>query len=350
VPIVAPNFYPEDLHEKVFLVHHQPSPIPIMPAAIRSNAGGKRKRVKKNRRRTTAAQSEESDLSSSSDSEVERTPSVAKTVDRRAAAKEEIASSSSSSSSSESSDEETSQAPIASEKRHRKRTRKGKVEKAQDVNIREAANHTTAAGSASITTPKDIEQIKSLPDPSEDQRLNDTTIASLAYAQQYHINRIAWKFNKARQEHLIRHMTSRLDETKGDKVMEADGKEQNEVEDEIDKPSGWPDEWNCCVGLYLYTVQGAAKERLVQRLRQSAQKRVPDVVVEKISTAPDQVQAADNSIAKSVSFGDMAMGMSQDQDDSQPASSKVTVEERDRIQFERERARTLLTIMHQSFY
>ena len=117
----------------------------------------------------------------------------------------------------------------------------------------------------------------------------------------------------------------------------------------------WPDEWNRCVAQYLLTVQGKAKERLLDTLTRAAHQDIPPIVEDEAAVA-DTGAAADavsapgaettSKSTMSVSFGDLAMRhdaagvLNGDQ-----ASTAKSAQEVHKIRFEKERAENLLREM-----
>lgn len=321
-----------------------------------TKTAAKRKRVRKTKKRTTAAEEDSPSDSSSSDSDEGETNQIVARRNEEAIAgrrngvkhdKVEVitktSSSSSSSSSSDSSDSEEARTGDGKpEKRRRKRVRKTKSK------TEEGANKGTELAAK---PPVELETIRLLPDPRLDARLSEATMAALGYAKVYLLERPSWKFSKARQEHLIRHMLSRPISMSDGRVEQAnkeagEDKEHGVDEDDAPQASWWPDEWNGCVALYLATVQGAAKARLLQRLRDAAAQSVPEVPLpaapkQETDTNGPSSEVQQNQQAKSVRFAEMAM--TADERSTVDYTSKVS--HREQILFERGRARALLSQM-----
>ncbi|UZJ57278.1 hypothetical protein CBS101457_006598 [Exobasidium rhododendri] len=336
----------------------------------------KRKRVRsrKGRKRTNEVEKKEeqagSSSSSSSDSEEEERknrPTVSKAV----AAKADIE---------ESAPVDIAQLPEETgeekkDKRKRKRTR-GKAKKVGEEELAEpeadgksadAARHVSvdntehAAADIIKTAPikPSVEMLEYLEKVGLPNNLNEKTSNALRYARQYHVDRANWKFNKAKQEYLIRHMLTPPVErkdgaTEGQRDGEGDGDGKGEDGgDDEGKPAidqFWPDDWNRCVAKYLITIQGKAKERLFDILNLAAQRDVPPVAQEQSMTPGDSSTAAlpphsaPTVEAKSVSFGDLAMEQQNANAvlNSGIQSNALSAVEVSRIQFEKERAQKML--------
>ncbi|PWN92067.1 hypothetical protein FA10DRAFT_82277 [Acaromyces ingoldii] len=298
------------------------------PTSASAGAGGtgagagKRKRPRKSKKRTTGVVSDSSDDDESSDEEDEAAP--AQQV-KKAASKKQFESdsdsdsdSSSSSSSSSSSDSESEEEVKESRGSKRKRKRKRASDKNQVKKVEESA--TVAKKAEPRNEGATREQIQQLGEPEEDGALGEPAKRALEYARQYHLDRPAWKFNKARQLWLIRHALSMptsegLSANPSEDVANKEAvskenkdpsKEEEEEEEEI--PPFWTDRWTVLAGSYLATVQGGAKERLIGSLREAATAEIPAIPQRATAEAEDSfaTSAADEK-SKSVSFGDLAM-------------------------------------------
>lgn len=233
---------------------------------------GKRKRPRKSKKRTTEVVSDSSDDDESSDEEDETAP--AQQV-KRVAPKKQIDSGSDSdtdsdSSSSSSSDSESEEEVKESRGSKRKRKRKRASDKDQVKKVEEP--DTVAKQAEPRSEGASTEQIQQLGEPEEDGALGEPAKRALEYARQYHLDRPAWKFNKARQLWLIRHALS-IPTSEGLSVNPSEdvankeavskenkdsAKEDEEEEEEI--LPFWTDRWTVLAGSYLATVQGGAKE------------------------------------------------------------------------------------------
>lgn len=175
-------------------------------------------------------------------------------------------------------------------------------------------------------------------------------MTALAYARQYHVDRANWKFNKAKQEYLIRHMlTPPIEPESVEKGPGEGGKAEGDEAEEGGnaKDQYWPDDWNRCVARYLATIQGKAKERLFEVLRQANRQEMPSLAHEVSSRTaqpsldpPHPVSAS--TAMKSVSFGDLAMAQDATDSTQGAAPDALSDVEIRRIRFEKERAEKLL--------
>lgn len=178
-----------------------------------------------------------------------------------------------------------------------------------------------------------------------------TSLSALLYSRQYFLDRTNWKFNKAKQEYLIRHMlnvppqisisASQSNSTDGNAKSEADeSKDKDEI---VASQPFFPEEWVECIARYLNTIQGQAKQRVIDTLNIKAQQEIPSQPVTAttaIDLATKPTSSSNGEIKKSVSFGDLAMK----QDDS-PGATQLSDQERHRLQFEKERAIKLLSFI-----
>jgi hypothetical protein len=177
---------------------------------------------------------------------------------------------------------------------------------------------------------------------------------ALAYARQYHLARSEWKFNKAKQEYLIRHMLTpppaASQSTKADKIVDEAKDEEAEDGDTILDQQHWPDEWNKCVAKYLATIQGKAKERLFDNLTKAAEQVIPMMPAQIESAIASNTTPASNaaiSEKKSVSFGDLAMAQDASTNEAQDSSASISVADIQRRQFQKDRAARLLAEMRE---
>lgn len=154
-----------------------------------------------------------------------------------------------------------------------------------------------------------------------------------------------------------------------DSRIGAGGKDEAANDDDDDeegpqRPAYWPDEWTPAVAVYLGTVQGGAKARLVQKLQQAAQQPLPAPPPEPIAAAVDASIANAAAAAtttgapapasagpeKSVRFGDMAMLANEEATTTAAAANAASAvasaqQKHARVVFERARARVLLEHM-----
>lgn len=110
----------------------------------------------------------------------------------------------------------------------------------------------------------------------------------------------------------------------------------------------WPDEWNRCVARYLATIQGKAKERLVDILTKSAEQVIPalpareDATIQSITTPSLNTTPSEK---KTVSFGDLAMSQEASSNEASDPSVNISIAEIQRRQFQKDRAAKLLNEM-----
>jgi hypothetical protein len=188
-------------------------------------------------------------------------------------------------------------------------------------------------------------------------------LTALRYARLYHVDRANWKFNKAKQEYLIRHMLTPPIENDGAVPGGEKGEEaaKNEEEEEKGAERGasdqhWPDEWNRCVAKYLVTIQGKAKQRLLDILNEAARREIPPIAQDVAAAGEGQEHDSDAVApsvstlgAKSVSFGDLAMeqqSLATSQSSVPNHAGALSAKEVSRIQFEKERAGKMLLELH----
>lgn len=175
-------------------------------------------------------------------------------------------------------------------KRKRKRIRGNSTKEQNEMEMSAAAAVAVASSSSSSTTDKaastietgkDVASMKayveSLGDPHDrNDIMSEKTKNALAYIRQFHLDREHWKFNKAKQEYLIRHMFT-LPLEKPSWSEPDTSKEKDGMDKEIDsfKSQYWPNEWNRCVAKYFATIQGQAKQRLFDTLTRASQQVIP---------------------------------------------------------------------------
>lgn len=175
---------------------------------------------------------------------------------------------------------------------------------------------------------------------------------ALGYARQYHLARSDWKFNKAKQEYLIRHMLTPPpaqsaggivgNQQDAEKETEGDGDDIASTPDQ----QHWPDEWNHCVAKYLATIRGRARERLFDVLTMAAKQVIPAEPVQVVSAADltAGVPAANTATKKKsvVSFGDLAMAQEAAGNETSESSTSINAADVQRRHFQKDRATKLL--------
>jgi hypothetical protein len=184
---------------------------------------------------------------------------------------------------------------------------------------------------------------------------------ALSYAYIFHTSRQAWKFQKAKEGWLLRHLldhptpaaateaaapasaepTARTDTVSGEPADEAAQEEQ--VDNSI------PDAYIALAGHYLSTMQGKSKDRLKEELQRAvaAGEALPAEAPEieqpqELLIAPtSEAEPTTNGESKGVRFADMA------DESNQHSSAKEDVEKakRERVRWQAARAQTVLSIL-----
>ncbi|CAO1622557.1 unnamed protein product [Sympodiomycopsis kandeliae] len=194
-------------------------------------------------------------------------------------------------------------------KRNRKRSKKGGDQTTP------ASSNTAAASSTESTSLSQALSTNPITNPEQDEELpsEGAKQAALTYAYTHNTSRSTWKFQKAKEAWLQRHLltvplssetgqqseTGRTDTISGDPSSE---ETQPTVDNSI------PDKYLPLVVNYLSTMQGKAKDRLIGELRNviASMKALPSEE-EQLQENANQVPAAPTSSgAKSVSFADVA--------------------------------------------
>lgn len=311
-----------------------------------------RKRMR-NKKRTTEVEDSSSSSSDSSDDEDDKEAEAAPV---QATAKT-IPEESKADSDSDSDDDDEQ-----GEKRKRKRKRKAKKETTEKV----AAS---SAPSASVTsTPSTAKPIMLSPedvgpDPNTDLRLSDQAKQAIHYAQTYTKDKSQWKFNKAKQNWLLRNALSvppsDYDATLARKQPESSAAEDGTAEEADDAEEGEnfvPDDFVPVVTAYLTSVMGGARQRMIESLREA-------VNAPAITVAPTQPQVADDAAAentttnvttegveangavtKSVSFGNLALDAEKTEEAAEAAGLPAGTDPR-AVELRRTRATQMLQMM-----
>lgn len=300
-----------------------------MPAATKqagpsgtASKDGKGKRVRK-RMRNKKRTAEVEDSSDDSDDEDEKLKAASE--QKKKAAKDD--------SDSDSSNDSDSDAGEADGRRKRKRKRAQNKKPAKDTPTEAAVTPSVSAPApapASTSTPAKPIDLKSEdigPDPNTDLRLSDQAKQAIQYAQIYSKDKSQWKFNKAKQNWLLRNALSvppsdydpSLARKQADNAASADAEGAAEQAEEAEEGENFvPEDLVLVVTAYLNSVMGGARQRLIESLREA-------VNAPAIAVAPTQVQvtddaskdtatngeeskpAAEASATKSVSFGNLAL-------------------------------------------
>ncbi|SNX83170.1 uncharacterized protein MEPE_01876 [Melanopsichium pennsylvanicum] len=298
---------------------------PSTPASKDNKAKRPRKR-NRNKKRTTEVEHSSSDSSDESDDENKSfqastaeqeksesqisSPTKPSTTEKKAFARR--------------SDDDDShndgEAGDADGKRKRKRKRTTKLKSAEGNT--EVAEVISSASVPATSTPKTfiVSSEKVGPDPNTDLRLSDQAKQAIQYAQLYTKDKSQWKFNKAKQNWLLRNALSvppsdydsalarKQPDSKASAEGVADGLEAAEEGENF-----VPEDFVPVVTAYLNSVMGGARQRLIESLKEAV--NAPAVV---ITTQPQVTSgAAKTTITsedspnceakKSVSFGNLAM-------------------------------------------
>lgn len=197
------------------------------------------------------------------------------------------------------------------------------------------------------------------PDPSADLRLSEQAKQAISYAQTYVSNKTQWKFNKARQNWLLRNALSvppaDYDAALARKRSDLkSGEASNAEEDDEEGETFVPDDFVPVVAAYLKSVLGGAKVRLVQTLNEALQAAEVPVAppMDAPATITDVAASEAPTTGKSVSFADMAMEQEGTQEQSKSTHSAATEEavapagpDARTVELKRQRARVLLQQM-----
>lgn len=170
------------------------------------------------------------------------------------------------------------------------------------------------------------------PDPNTDLRLSEQARQAIIYAQTYTGNKTQWKFNKARQNWLLRNALSippaDYESTlarvaSGEKQGEAKGRDGDDEEGE----NFVPDDFMPVVSAYLKSVLGGARSRLITTLNEAC--NAAEVVTPSHNETSDSpakpapvaetAGAETPGARKTVSFADIAM----EQESSQQAKAET---------------------------
>ncbi|KAE8229907.1 hypothetical protein CF326_g5107 [Tilletia indica] len=259
------------------------TPAPTASEKTTAGGGAKRKRSRKRNRRTTAAEDAQGSSSSSSDSDTEDdepTPVIP--------ARAKPTSASSSDSSDDSSSDEETKVPSAAKK--------------------------------AIVIPPPKSQMKMPsgaelgPDPaSASPALSEQTQRALAYAQRFARDRPSWKFEKQRQNWLLRHVLDvylsssgvvSTDEAAVEKEKGANGAGNGKEEDDEDGDVRIPGAYVHVLAYYYAHMVGGAKARIIETLREAANKVIPD---EDQDAAIEAIPSTSETAAPTFSIGDLAL-------------------------------------------
>ncbi len=251
---------------------------PSTPASKDQKAKRPRKR-NRNKKRTTEVEDDSSSSSSSSSDDSDDEEPAPK------AAPLEVKTSAPADSNSDSDDEDDKDGDgaggDADGKRKRKRKRTTKKKTADEASKPTAATSTSVQQrqQTAVSTPAkpftlSAEEIG--PDPNTDLRLSDQAKQAIQYAQVYIKDKSQWKFNKAKQNWLLRNALSvppsdydsALARKQPDSTASAEAAPE-EAEDTEDGENFVPEDFVPVVTAYLTSVMGGARQRLIESLREA---------------------------------------------------------------------------------
>ncbi|SPO23209.1 uncharacterized protein UTRI_01887 [Ustilago trichophora] len=299
-----------------------------------SSSGAKDKKVKRvrkrmrNKKRTTEVEdsSSSSDSDSSDDKDV-KTRAAPVVEEPKSTAKKVAAANSDDD---DSDDEAEGGDADGKRKRKRKRNTKRKAvedtQKAAPAPAPASASTSTTTTSASTAKPITLSLEEIGPDPNTDLRLSEQAKQAIQYAQVYTKDKSQWKFNKAKQNWLLRNALSvppsdydpALARKQPDSTATAEGAAE-EAEDAEEGENFVPEDFVLVVTAYLNSVMGGARLRLIESLKEAV--NAPIITVAHIQaevtdgtskdTATNEAtidgKAEGAATTKSVSFGNLAL-------------------------------------------
>lgn len=304
---------------------------PSNPAPQENRTKRARKRLR-NKKRTTQVEDSSSSSSDDSDEEEEK-PKAAAIQTEHASSKGSSAeepkrrkkgvSVEAAVSDKEDDDEEGGEGADAEGKRKRKRKRNTKKKATEDTpKITQQANKPSALTTMPPTalSPADVG-----PDPNTDLRLSDQAKQAIQYAQTYAKDKAQWKFNKAKQNWLLRNALSvppsdydpALARKQPADAASAEGAAST-TEEAQEGENFVPEDFVLVVTTYLNSVMGGARQRLIESLKEAV--NAPAMSVDSAPTEVTDGAAnaniadeegtsakADGTVTKSVSFGNLAL-------------------------------------------
>ncbi|SJX61795.1 uncharacterized protein SRS1_12779 [Sporisorium reilianum f. sp. reilianum] len=338
------------------------------PSASKDKTAKRSRKRTRNKKRTSQVEDDDDSSSSSDDSDDEEAPKP-KAAPVETPKKSPKKPAPDSDSDSDSDDEGKYDGGDADAKRKRKRKRTQKKKSAEESS--KAAPASAAITTSNISAPKPVtlspDQIG--PDPNTDLRLSDQAKQAIQYAQVYTKDKSQWKFNKAKQNWLLRNALSvppsdydaALARRQGESADAADGADAEDAEEAEEGENFVPDDFVAVVTAYLTSVMGGARQRLIESLKEAA--NAPAVAVapsqpevagdaSKATTANEQSTeaAAANGTAtattttKSVSFGNLALETEQKQEAAEAAGLPAGTDPR-AVELRRTRAKQMLEQM-----
>lgn len=324
-----------------------------------------RKRMRNKKRTTEVEDSSSSSSSDSSDDEEEAPKPKPAPVEASTPSKKEDTSNkkpAADSDSDDSDDDET--AGDADGKRKRKRKRNTKKKTAEDTSKTAAASTSTPASSTAKPIVLSSEEVG--PDPNTDLRLSDQAKQAIQYAQVYTKDKSQWKFNKAKQNWLLRNALSvppsdydpALARKQSDSSVTAEGEVENAEEAE-EGENFVPEDFVPVVTAYLNSVMGGARQRLIESLKEAvnapaiviapfAAEGTDDAAAKDADTNEEATkQPTDGTATKSVSFGNLALE-TEKKDEAAEAAGLPAGTDPQAVELRRTRARQMLQHMGES--
>ncbi|KAJ9478219.1 hypothetical protein PHBOTO_001784 [Pseudozyma hubeiensis] len=325
-----------------------------------STPASKDKKPKRTRKRNKRRTVEVEDSSSSSDdsSDDEDVPKVkAAPVQTPKLSSKKLKADSDSDSDSDS-DEEGKDDGEGKRKRKRKRTQKKKPTQPSSESI---APTPSTASKPSAPKPISLSPEDAGPDPNTDLRLSGQAKQAIQYAQIYIKDKSQWKFNKAKQNWLLRNALSvppsDYDAFLARKQVESSSAAEDSEDAAEEGENFVPEDFVPVVTAYLTSVMGGARLRLIESLKEAINAPVVEVALVQpeiqddsahTTTANEQAAgvAADDGAAatKSVSFGNLALESEQKEQAAEAAGLPAGADPRE-VELRRERATKMLELM-----
>lgn len=256
------------------------------------------------------------------------------------------------------SDEEDKDDGEGKRKRKRKRTQKKKPAQTSSESI---VPTPTTASKPSAPKPISLAPEDAGPDPNTDLRLSDQAKQAIQYSQIYIKDKSQWKFNKAKQNWLLRNALSvppsDYDASLARKQIESSSAAGNSEDSAEEGENFVPEDFVPVVTAYLTSVMGGARLRFIESLKEAINAPVVEVTPAQPETQNDSAHAtsanaqdagvaADDGGAatKSVSFGNLALESEQKEQAAEAAGLPAGTDPRE-VELRRERATKMLELM-----
>ncbi|PWN19842.1 hypothetical protein BCV69DRAFT_300147 [Microstroma glucosiphilum] len=254
-------------------------------------------------------------------------------------------------------------------KRTRKRSKKGGQADTATAAGSESNGAKAAQGAESAVAPSAAaqapgeelsQQLAQTPDPAQDESISQGAKNALIYAYIFCTSRQVWKFQKAKEGWLLRHIldhpspaaTETAAPASAEPVARTDtvsGEPADEAAQEEQVDTSIPDAYIALVGHYLSTMQGKSKDRLREELQRAiaAAEALPTEAPEieqpqELASAPaSEPEVIANGDSKGVRFADMA----DESNEQSSAREDVEKAKRERLRWQAARARSVLNIL-----